>query len=276
MSSPPRYRAASRKTGTFLLLFFAAIAVEVATLWVIWRLGWREWLGFWQLPLSCLPSIIPLWISVRIFRRTNRARREGIRRFLGPRWAVSGEQPDLAARESFLLPFRNVAGAIGRFGLRNGAEGIQWFASELEPPKAGSALLFEHEFQTGSGRTLVIHLHTIIAWPAGHPEVRRPVLALQPWCSLTKFRNPLRAALEKGGAREAVLAELLERHALQHDANTARAFLSPAAIAELQHAPRAEAWYVGAGWNICAYGATLNAENLERFLAHARAVVAAT
>jgi hypothetical protein len=52
-----------------------------------------------------------------------------------------------------------------------------------------------------------------------------------------------------------------------------RRLLNPRVRAELERAPEGEEWSLGSGWIICSFQGTLDVENADRFLAHARTIL---
>lgn len=274
----PIYRHASRKGGTIVLLLFTGIAGQFGIFWLVSAIGWSDRLGGWILPLSCLPMLLPIVWGGLIYRRAERERVTMLRQRLTGHGFELQSGDDLAPKEAFCAPLKPVFPYIGFRGLlgthnQPPAAGIEWFAVKSGPVPT---FLFEHEFRIGSGKSTQNILHTILAWQAGHPDIRDRDLAMGKWCVLSRFPKILAGVAAKGGDVQAAFAALYDKGRIAHDPATARRFLTAGVVAELQKAPTTETWYVGAGWILCVFSAALDGDNIDPFLNHARTVVAAT
>ena len=69
--------------------------------------------------------------------------------------------------------------------------------------------------------------------------------------------------------------ELARVWSLIGDPATARRFLTPAMQTALASSPKFETWCMGTGWVCCSCEGTLDGENVDRFLVHARRLLAA-
>jgi hypothetical protein len=87
------------------------------------------------------------------------------------------ETPTDAAKLEFCAPHR-ASPAIPELG--PGAPGVQWFAVQ-NTEKQPKVLLFEHQYTIGSGKSTVEFTRTLIAWPAGHPDISFAVLPQLSW-----------------------------------------------------------------------------------------------
>jgi len=274
----PIYRHASRKGGVIVLLLFVGIAGQFGIFILASAMHWAKPLGGWLLPLSCLPMLLPIVWGGMIYKRAERERVGKLRERLIRHGFDLQSGEDVAPKQAFSVPLKPLFPYIGHLGLlgtdnQPPEAGIEWFAVRSGPVLT---FLFEHEFRTGSGKTAIYTLQTILAWPADHPDIRDRELAKGRWCILSRFSKILVNAAAKGGGAEAAFTALEAKGRINHDAATAKRFLTPGVIAELQKAPMPETWYIGAGWILCVFAAPLDGDNIDPFLNHARAVAGVT
>ncbi|MDP3070243.1 MAG: hypothetical protein Q8N18_08140 [Opitutaceae bacterium] len=69
-------------------------------------------------------------------------------------------------------------------------------------------------------------------------------------------------------------ADLAKDWSIRGDEATGMRFLTPAVRTQLRQSAPGEAWSIGAGWVCCSSNGFFAAEQLDRFLAHARGVLA--
>ncbi len=272
MAKSAAYRKASVGTGLFYSLALLAVAGMHAV--IFWMISARldrtvGWLAF---PIGFAPLVIGLVTGWVLVARKNRKRVA----LLAPRLERLNFRPllkpDEGERERFAAPLAHLL--LPTFGLKQGAGGIQWLAEEQSA--GAKTLLFEHEYVTGSGKTFQEHHHTVLAWPAGHPDLRAADgLAAASWFFMARYPWFQRRALRERMLQQPEFAELAPLWVLLGDAATGARFLSPAARRALALSPKDEVWSVGTGWVVCAFKGTLDADNFERFLAHTRGVLAA-
>jgi hypothetical protein len=267
----PAYRKASDQTG-LLLIAFAATAGTIATPLLLIHTGAVERFGNWVVLICAVPLLAALIFGFRIYRRAKR-NRIGL---IVARLEASGlrvlPKPGLAQQEEFAAPLAHLLPTLGL--AQTGAAGIEWLCAH--GTGAATMRIFEHEFITGSGRTTNIHTHTVAAWPAGHPEIGDPALATAPWVMAARTSWLLRRVSRAQESRHPAFADLANHWAIRGDDATGQRFLTPAVRAQLTQSGHGEAWSIGAGWVCCSSNGLFTAEQLERFLAHARSVLAAT
>ena len=251
------------------MIGLVGVAAQLGTMFLLSWSGVSARLGWGILLLGAIPMILALVFGAWTLRRLNRQRIGAVAALLGGMGFRVTMTPGQAEQNEFGAPISHLLPALG---LRTGATGIQWFGIRGEGPTA--LRLFEHEFNTGSGKSTQTHYNTIVAWPAGHAELGDPKLAMSPWFALARMSWLMRRTMRNQELKEDSFADLAKDWCLWGDANTGARFLTASVRTHLRQSPRGEAWYVGAGWVCCAFNGTLTAENLERFLAHTRDLLA--
>jgi hypothetical protein len=217
-----------------------------------------------------VPLLLSFLFSGWLFNRMKRQRVGRLAAHLAAKGVTIVRNPALAQQEEFAAPLAHLL--VPTLGLRTGAAGIQWCCAIGEG--AAALRLFEHEFVTGSGRTMNIHRHTVAAWPAGHPEIGDGALATAPWFFMRWISWLARHSIRNRELKQAEFADLAKAWSLLGDAGTGGRFLTPAVRAQLGQSARGEGWCLGAGWVCCYANGALMPEQLDRFLAHARTVLA--
>ena len=266
----PAYRKASDQTG-LMLIAFAATVGSIATPLLLIHTEAVERFGIWIVLTCALPLLAALIFGFRIYQRSKRDRIGLIVTRLGANGLRVLPKPALMQQEEFAAPLAHLLPTLGL--AKTGAAGIQWLCAH--GTGAATVRIFEHEYITGGGRTTNVHTHTVAAWPAGHPEIGDPALATAPWFMMARTSWLLRRVTRQQELQHPDFADLAKDWSIRGDAATARRFLTPAVRAQLAHSSHGEAWSVGAGWVCCSSNGLLAAEQLERFLAHARATLAA-
>jgi hypothetical protein len=264
----PAYKGASQQIGLFFLFSLVAVAAFLTVVMLSIHFQVEKVLGGWTLvfPLAILIGIIATgWI---VIWRRNRQRIERVAaRLEGDGFQVTSK-PAETERTDFAAPLAHLLPSLD---LRHGAVGIQWFAVQ----RTGGARLFEHLYITGSGKSTTEHYHTVIAWPAGHADLRGSDLATAPWLFLAQYNRFLRRDVRKRELQLPEFADVAKRWSLIGDATTATRFLKPAVRAQLDNSPKHETWCMGAGWVCCMFKGVVDVPQLEPFLTHARGILAA-
>jgi hypothetical protein len=264
----PAYKGASQQIGLWFLFSFGAVGAFLTVVFLSIHFHLEKVLGGWTLvpALAALIGVIVIaWI---VTARRNRQRIQRIAaRLEGDGFQVEAK-PTEAERTDFAV---SLAHLLPSLDLRHGAVGIQWFAVQ----RAGGARLFEHLYMTGSGKTLQEHFHTVLAWPAGHPDLRNSGLATAPWFFLTQYNRFMRREVKPRELQLPEFADVAKRWTLLGDAATAARFLKPAVRAQLDLSPKQETWCMGAGWVCCMFKGVVDVPQLEPFLAHSRETLAA-
>lgn len=266
MPTPP-YRKASRFTGVWLLIFVAGIAGELLTMAAIFAMDWEKTMGPWILIISAIPFAIAIISAVAMTKRLNRKRITQVTDKLRALGFQVNPSPNDAQKKSFGVPLEPLMHA---FGFKTGSAGIQWYAEE----GSGSArtLCVEHEYITGSGKNAQVHNHTVVIWPAAHPALRRPNLATGPEVLLARSSWLVRRLHRKSELTDPAFSDLAATWAIFGNAEAAKQFLTPELRQRLTTSPRGEQWHLGQGTIACACEATLDSENIGRFLNHARQI----
>lgn len=264
----PAYKGGSQQLGLWMLFSFgtAVAFFTVVMLSIHWRL--EDVAGAWAFAPAAATLIGGTVLGWIVIARRNRERIQRVTTRLGGDGFQTNAKPAEDERTAFAAPLVHL---FPWLDLRHGATGIQWYAVE----RAGGMRLFEHMYATGSGRTRNEHFHTVIAWPAGHPELGQTGLATAPWLFMGQYHRLLRGDVRKRELTSPEFAEVAVRWSLIGDASTAAHFLQPAVRTRLKNSPKQETWCMGAGFVCCLYKGVLDAPQLEPFLAHARATLAA-
>ena len=263
------YHKANQRMGLWLVICFTGIAAQFGTMALLSRYGVYERLGIWSMAIGVLPLLIAFFVGWRVLARLNRERIGRIAAYLAERGFEVTEKPSDAERTAFAAPLEHLMATLE---LRYGAARIEWFAVQTAGPQ--KLRLFEHVFTTGSGKTTQVHQHTLLAWPAGHPDLREATLANAPWFMMTRYPWLKRRTVRDRELKDPAFADLAQRWSIFGASDTVRRFLKPAVRAKLQTSPQGESWSVGAGWICCSFNRTLDATNFDRFLRNGREILA--
>ena len=265
----PAYKGASQQIGLWFLLSFVAVAGFLAVVMLSIHLEWEKVLGAWTLVPALTILIGGIAVALIVTSRRNRQRIQRVAaRLDGDGFEVMVKPAD-ASRTEFAAPLAHLLPSLD---LRNGAARIQWLAVQ----RAGGVRLFEHLYITGSGKSTVEHYHTVVAWPAEHPDLGSSGLATAPWLFMAQYHRFLRRDVRKRELQLPEFADVAERWSILGDAATAARFLKPAVRAQLDNSPKQETWCMGAGWVCCMFKGVVDAPQIEQFLAHSRELLAAT
>ncbi len=262
------YHKASEPIGRLFLIGLAGVAAMLATMFVLGRTELGQRLGLWVLVIGAVPMFSAFIFGAWLLLRLKRERIGVIVARFGANGLYVRQKPTPEQQEEFAAPLAHLLPTLGL--APKGAAGIQWFC--IHGAGATALRVFEHEFTTGGGRTTQIHTHTVAAWPTGHPEIGDEALATAPWFFMQALPSLARGAVRDRELKHADFADLARDWSVLGDAATGTRFLTPAVRARLPRSPRGEVWCVGAGWVCCSTNGGLTAENLERFLGHARGV----
>jgi len=209
-----------------------------------------------------------LAVAFIVISRRNRQRIQRVAAWLDGSGYEVTVKPTETGRADFAAPLAHLLPSLD---LRTGPIGIQWFAVQ----RTSGVRLFEHLYTRGSGKTYQEHFHTVIAWPAGHPELGSSGLATAPWLFMAQYNRFLRRDVRKRELQLPEFADVAERWSILGDAATAARFLKPAVRAQLANSPKQETWCMGAGWVCCLFKGVVDAPQIEQFLAHSREILAA-
>jgi len=264
----PAYKGASQQIGLWFLLSFVAVAGFLAVTMLSIHLEWEKVLGAWTLVPSLTILIGGIAVALIVTSRRNRQRIQRVAAWLDGSGYEVMAQPTEAWRADFAAPLVHLLPSLD---LRTGPIGIQWFAVQ----RTSGVRLFEHLYITGSGKSTQEHYHTVVAWPAEHPDVGGSGLATAPWLFMAQYNRFLRRDVRKRELQLPEFADVAERWSILGDAATAARFLKPAVRAQLDNSPKQETWCMGAGWVCCMFKGVVDAPQLEQFLAHSRNILAA-
>lgn len=268
----PLYSKHRRASLVWIITAIAAVVLVYGTMFALIGSGLFKRLGDWGAVVGVAPLVIAMatgWIAMAgVTRRRIAALAGGLR---AQRYEVV-ERPTPAQRQEFAKPIVHIFPSIG---LQHGDAGVQWFAVEGGVADASALRIFEHEYVTGSGKFAQVHIRTALFWPAGHPDLPAAPLATAPWFSAARLPRLIRRSVRSHELALPGLSAFTETWSLLGNPDTARRFLAPAVIAQLDPAPRDEEWAMGAAWVCCSFRGPLDAANLDRFLEHARQVLKA-
>lgn len=263
------YRKASRWTGWWLAICLAGVAAEIAVLVYLTSSGLIDRLGGWALIPACLPFFVAVGIAWKVLATFNRQRLAQLKQLFERKGWTMNERPSESEKSDFAAPLLHLFPTLQ---LLQGTARIEWFA--LPTPGLSALRLFEHQYVTGSGKTTQVHYHTVAAWPSGHPAVGDAGLTTAPWFLMGTYPWLTRRVLKKNSLHDPAFVDVPPRWILQGSTPTGVRFLKPHVPTELERAPEGEEWSLGAGWIVGSFKGTLDAENMERFLVHAAAILA--
>jgi hypothetical protein len=263
------YRKASRWSGWWLAICLTGVAGQIAVMTFLSTSGLVDRLGWWVFIPGTLPFFIAVFVGWKVLARFNRQRLARLKESLEPRGWRMNEKPSEAEKTEFAAPLIHLFPTLQ---LQQGAARIEWFAVQGSGPM--QMRLFEHEYVTGSGKYTQLHPHTIAAWPTGHTEIGDASLATAPWFLIGSYPWLRRRVLKKTSLHDPAFADVPPKWVLYGAVPTGTRFLKPRVRAELERAPEGEEWCLGSGWIICSFQGTLDAENIEPFLAHAKTILA--
>jgi hypothetical protein len=261
-------KAAYRRPGilrgcTSFLVLLLGIAAQFLVIYLC--RPYEKQLQGWIIPICILPGLGAIVLAMVLVRRVNRGRiqmigaaleAEGIRPFLDP----SAEQ------RAELAP--HVEALKGPFELSYGIEKVVWlgFNDQL--------FVFEHSFFTGSGRTTVEHVKTVVAWPRGS-SARVDSLGDRPWMIAAKVGRLGARRFRKSLGEELKLGDSAfdRKWAIFGNDQTALALFTSSAREQALCTVTGERWSIGGGWVACAAPMALDAQNIVPFIRYAQSVI---
>lgn len=261
------YGKATRHSALWVMIILGGILVMSVLFATFSRNGLADRLGGWMLLVGVLPIVVSVLFALLITGRLNRSRIAGLARPLELAGFSLTPSPTSEEKIRFGALLEVLMNALA---FRYGAAGIQWYAVETKntPP----ALLFEHEYVTGSGKTTQVHNHTVLAWPATHSHLCLRALDASAAFGLGRFSWLVRRVYRDRELTDPAFADLRKHWTAFGSAETGKQFLTARVRGLLHRSPAGEQWYVGAGWLACCFRGTLDGENIESFLKHARAI----
>jgi len=265
----PIYRKNHRAVVSWIVTALGAVGLLYGTMFALISSGLFKKMGPWGAVAGMVPFVGALVFGWIVMKRIDRRRLGEATAWLRGQGFEVVERPTPQQRQEF---GRDISHLFRSIGLERGEEGLQWFAVQ---DGVNGLRIFEHEYTTGSGKFTQVHQRTALFWPARHPDLPPVPLATAAWFSAARLPPLIRRQV---CAHELALPELTDfarDWSLLGNAESARRFLCPAVIAQLEDAPKEEEWGVGAGWVCCSFRGPLDAGNLAKFLAHAREVLKA-
>lgn len=270
----PAYQKAGHRIWVVIIFVVAVLLLESAILAVLSATGWDKNGYVWILLGIFVPCLMAFFSAIWLRDQLKRERIAGMAALLRSDGFRVVEKPGKAEREAFLEPLTHL---VATLRLTSGAAGVQWFAVENVHPGNPAALVFEHEFQTGTGKTARLVGHTVVAWPAGHPDLAGQPWATVPWFLMAQFSRYVRRGTQHEELKAPELAGWQRTWSMFGDASTGIAFLFPPTVRTVfGHSPLGETWSLGANWVCLSFSGLLNREGLSGFLTHGRAVLKAS
>lgn len=269
----PAYQKAGHRIWVAIIFIVVVLLVEGAILAMLSATGWDKNGYVWILLVIFVPGLMFVSAAFWLSNRLKRERIAGMAELLRSDGFRVVEKPGKAERVAFLEPLAHLAPALR---LTSGAAGVQWFAVETVHPGKPAALVFEHKYQKGTGSTTHFVGHTVVAWPAGHPDLAGQPWATSPWFLMAQFSRYLRRGTQHEELKASELAGWQSTWSMFGDVSTGVAFLFPPTVRTvLDHSPLGETWSLGANWVCLSFSGLLKREGLSGFLTHGRAVLKA-
>ena len=245
------------------------MAATVATAAALSKAGVADAMGAWILPVLMISMALVIWAGLSWLEHVKRQRIARIARILEGEGFKVVEAPSPAEKIAWGAALDHLTGALA---LGPGASGLEWFAER--PRGTSKVVIFEHEYAKRIGKMSQSYPHTVIAWPAGSVEIRDAELPQAEWFIMARHPSSIRRKVREREMKEPTLTDVARAWSLFGATATARRFLTPVAQAQLDHSPNGESWCVGTGWICASTPRLLDAENVQRFLAHSRTIVA--
>jgi len=226
---------------------------------------YQKQLQAWVLAIAAIPFLIAVTVLILANKVMQKKRLTSIAEALAPLGITVFAEPSQELRAE-LSP--HVEGLKGPYQLSGGVANVTWLAYNDQ------LFLFEHSYTTGSGKSTVEHVRTVVAWPRGTYS-RVDMLCDLPWMIAA------RAGYVEARALKADLGEDQEigeptfdgKWSIFGHPDTAMALFTPFAREQLNAARKGERWSIGGGWVACGTPMAMNAANVAKFVAHAEAVV---
>ncbi len=246
----PAYRHSHYEAFVWTLIVLAGLALMVIAIVSLSFQFDARGLSYWWLLPCVLPFPLSLVIAVRRLRRKTRERDAAIQQLFEADGFLVDVTPSEARRRNVFEPVSHLEYFLE---LRHGVSRIRWIALRLP-----GWLLFEHEYNTGSGDTSTTHTRIVAVLSATHPTLRRAQLGDKPWVMLERPHFLQRLVLRKRKEFTTLGDAAFDaKWATIGDAQTARSFLTPDTLGVLEESPKGESWVIGYGFVCCAYRGAL-------------------
>lgn len=263
----PAYRKANQHTGLWIGICIVGALLQIALISLLTAFDLVDRLGLWVFPIAVTPIALALFLGWRMMTRKRSQRVSQLAQALSPLgFSVVSDATD-AQKSDFAAPLIHLFPTLE---LLTGTSAIQWIATEGDD--ANGALLFEHEYITGSGSYAVVHQHTVLALRTGDRRIADHTLATAPWFVMARFPF-LRRRAAKNTIAVPEFTDPGNQWSMFGNAETGTRFLTARVQSLLHKAPVGEVWCLGAGYVCCAFGGTLDAPQIRAFLTHAQRVI---
>jgi hypothetical protein len=243
MSKP--YKRSKGYAWIWILAIFIGIVVGIGAA----SQAQESW-GMWILALASAPILAGVIIAAIIDNRLTKGRQRRIGAFLESLGLTFVLHPEPDVKQAF---FGQVQQLEHNAGLHHGGANLQWIA--YGAIQGRQALIFEHEFLTGSGEHVQIHVHTAVCWVGN-----------QPWLTLIRPRVGEGRRLERSHPELHVANEVFDKNWIIWGEDAGLGLITDALMSRLSDSPRGEMWCFGGGWACCLYKHLLNEKNLANFI----------
>jgi hypothetical protein len=207
--------------------------------------------GGWMLVFLTLPMIAGIITAAVIDNRLTKSRRLRVGAFLNELGLHFLHDPSPEERSAFFEPIQHLE---RNAGLQGGAANLKWIS--YGPIGGRTALIFEHEFVTGSGKHTQVHTRTAVCWVSNLG-----------WLTLIRPFFGEGRALERSHPEIRVADEAFDKDwIIWGEASMADTFITQHVRDLLSNAPRGEMWCIGGGWSCCIYKNALDENNLPKFI----------
>ena len=239
-----------KKAGGYWWIWVLCLLGGMAVMFLI-AASTPESAGGWLLLYTSLPIVAAIIIAAIIDRRLTNGRRLRMGKFLQSLGLNFINSPEPEAKAAFFEPIKHLE---RNAGLSSGATNLQWIA--YGPIGGRQALIFEHEFVTGSGKYTQVHNATAVCWVSNAG-----------WLTLIRPRVGEDRAYERQHPEIHVEDEAFDKNwSIWGESEAANRMLSDTLRAKLSDSPRGEMWCFGGGWACCIYRHALNEPNLIKFI----------
>ncbi|MEO7454181.1 MAG: hypothetical protein ABIV13_05395 [Fimbriimonadales bacterium] len=243
MSKP--YRKAKGYWWIWLLCVFGGIAVGFTAV-----AQFPKDAGPWIFAVVGGPILLGIITGAVLDRKLTKGRQKRVGAFLellGLNFILDPE-PDV--KQAF---FSQVQQLEQNAALRSGGANLQWIA--YGAIQGRQALIFEHMYVAGSGRTTQVQEHTAVCWVGN-----------QPWLTLLRPRVGEGRALERSHPELHVADERFDKNWIIWGEQAGIDILTDSFRARLADSPRGEMWCFGGGWACCLFKYPLDPSNLANFI----------
>ena len=240
------YRRARGNAWVWLLFIFAAMGAMIPI-----AIYTPESVGGWMLLYMTLPMIVGMGAAAYIDHRLTKGRRMRMGDFFQSLGLHFVFDPPQEAKAAFFEPIQHLE---SNAGMQGGGTNLKWIA--YGAIQGRQALIFEHEFVTGSGKHTQVHYRTGVCWVSN-----------MGWLTLIRPFVGEGRALERSHPEIRVDDERFDKNwIIWGEEAVAHAFLTQEVRGRLADSPRGEMWCIGGGWACCICKHALDEHNLPKFI----------